>query len=604
MNYPSYADFVATRPVYRLFGRVYKAGNNTWQDGNAATNEPDFEISGGDFALNQNTISVESGGSVPFGNAVCRTATLTLVEATKYESADFVGACIYLYVKAYADNTSGYTFIPFSTYFFVTEVVHESGVIKITAQDAMCKADKEYIQPYTDTRPLSIKQIFDDVIAQIYGVSAITAGLDTFLNSGLYVRAKPRGYTCRQMLSFIAQIACGNVVVTGEQITGDGKVFPKFAVRTPSTAQPYNTLDKWISIEDYSEEVSITGLRNVARLDFKGNEIGPPKEYTSSGYTDTYPVTLENPLFAGSEISMLAHMYETVYSWTFHKFKGKHIGYPLAEYGDYAVVTHRGGTFNTFLTNITWNISGATEFECNIDTALDNAADYDNSNGTIAKTEEEEPTTQEFDKPAIFNNTATFNDAATFDGAVELNNNVEFHSEVEIYGDTPRIDFHHANSTNDYTSRIIENEQGVLNILAPNGLKLNGSNLKYDDTAIKNRLTAIEKKENVTLTANTDLITNVSYTAKYIELLGAVFVRIYGKINSKMSAGYGYTLFEIGSRKPNFNVALSVKIGANDNSEITKKAAAYARSNGAINIQPLDGDLYGYGVYITGFWFV
>ena len=596
MNYPSYADFVATRPVYRLFGRVYKAGNNTWQDGNAATNEPDFELSDGDFALNQNTISVESGGSVPFGNAVCRTATLTLVEATKYESADFVGACIYVYVKAYADNTSGSTFIPFGTDFFVTEVVHESGVIKITAQDAMCKADKEYIQPYTDTRRLSIKQIFDDVIAQIYGVSAITAGLDTFLNSGLYVRAKPRGYTCRQMLNFIAQIACGNVVVTGEQITGDGKVFPKFAVRTPSTVQPYNTLDKWISLEDYSEEVSITGLRNVARLDFKGNEIDPPKEYKSSGYTDTYPVTLENPLFAGSEISLLAHMYETVYSWTFHKFKGKHIGYPLAEYGDYAVVTHRGGTFNTFLTNITWNISGATEFECNIDTAAENAADYDNSNGTIEKIEDEEPTTQVFDKPTTFNGTAAFNgaasfaDAATFDGSAKLNGGAELHGEIEVYGDMPHFDFHYGDSTDDYTSRIIETASGKLDMKSPNGFCVNG---KRADNQL------------ITLTANTSRISNVSYTAKYNELLGAVFVRIYGKISAAMTTGYGYTIANIADAyRPDSNAALSVKIGTDDNTATTKDAAAYAKTTGAITIQPLTDGLNGYDVYITGFWFV
>lgn len=587
MNYPSYADFVATRPVYRLFGRVYKAGNNTWQDGNAATNEPDFELSDGDFVLNQNTISVESGGSVPFGNAVCRAATLTLVEATKYESADFVGACIYVYVKAYADNTSGSTFIPFGTDFFVTEVVHESGVIKITAQDAMCKADKEYIQPYTDTRQLSIKQIFDNVIAQIYGVSAITAGLDTFLNSGLYVRAKPRGYTCRQMLSFIAQIACGNVVVTGEQITGDGKVFPKFAVRTPSTAQPYNTLDKWISLEDYSEEVSITGLRNVARLDFKGNEIDPPKEYKSSGYTDTYPVTLENPLLAGLEISLLAHMYETVYSWTFHKFKGKHIGYPLAEYGDYAVVTHRGGTFNTFLTNITWNISGATELECNIDTAADNAVDYDNSNGTIEKIEDEEPTTQVFDKPATFNSTAAFNgaasfaDAATFDGLAKLNGGAELHGEIEVYGDTPHMDFHFGDSTDDYTSRIIETASGKLDMKSPNGFCVNG---KRADN------------QSIVLTPNAARITAFDYTAKYNELLGAVFIRAYGTLAANLATGYDYDLITIGSNAPNAGAALAVKC--------SKSIEAFAKTNGVISIRPLEANTSGYDIYITGFWFV
>ena len=112
------------------------------------------------------------------------------------------------------------------------------------------------------------------------------------------------------------------------------------------------------------------------------------------------------------------------------------------------------------------------------------------------------------------------------------------------------------------------------------------------------------KNEDVTLTVYNNRITNVSYTAKYNELLGAVFVRIYGKINVAMSAGYGYTLFNIDSHLPNSNVALSVKIGSDASASITKKAAAYAVSSGGINIQPLDGDLNGYDIYITGFWFV
>ena len=178
-----------------------------------------------------------------------------------------------------------------------------------------------------------------------------------------------------------------------------------------------------------------------------------------------------------------------------------------------------------------------------------------------------------------------------FTQPVQFKDSVSTFGEVEVFGNTPHVDFHFGNSNADYTSRIIENAAGAIEILAPNGLKLN--NKRVDN-------------QSVTLTANADRITDVSYTAKYNELLGAVFVRIYGKINInfEMTAGYGYTLFDIGSKLPNSNVALSVKIGTDDETAITKKASAYAKSSGAINIQPLDGDLKGYDVYITGFWFV
>lgn len=181
-----------------------------------------------------------------------------------------------------------------------------------------------------------------------------------------------------------------------------------------------------------------------------------------------------------------------------------------------------------------------------------------------------------------------------FTQPVQFKDSVSTFGEVEVFGNTPHVDFHFGNSNSDYTSRIIENSAGAIDILAPNGLKLN--NKRVDN-------------QSVTLTANTDRITDVSYTAKYNELLGAVFVRIFGKINInfEMTAGYGYTLFNIGSHLPNSNAALSVKIGTDgtdDDKPITQKAAAYAKTSGAINIQPLDGDLKGYDVYITGFWFV
>ena len=186
-----------------------------------------------------------------------------------------------------------------------------------------------------------------------------------------------------------------------------------------------------------------------------------------------------------------------------------------------------------------------------------------------------------------------------FNLPITFNSSVTTRSEVEIYGSTPHIDFHFAENDVDYTSRIIENAAGAIDILAPNGLKLNGSNLKYDDTAIKNRLTAIEKKENVTLTANTDRISNVSYTAKYFPLFEMVFVRIYGTISADLNVGYDYDLFTIGSRVPDSNAALSVKCAKN------AMALAKTSTNGsAIQISPLESGINGYDVYITGFWFV
>ena len=186
--------------------------------------------------------------------------------------------------------------------------------------------------------------------------------------------------------------------------------------------------------------------------------------------------------------------------------------------------------------------------------------------------------------------------------------------EIEIYGAQPHLNFHFANASDDYTSRIIETGSGKINILAPNGLMLNGANLKYDDTAVKNRLTAvesadaamkkrldaIENSKNVTLSVVTDTnkvarLTGLNYTAKYIPMLGMVFVRIYGVVNTTMNTGYDYDIINIGSNGPNYQTALAIKSA--------KNVMAVAKSS-TISIRPLESGIKTYAVYIAGFWFV
>ena len=146
-------------------------------------------------------------------------------------------------------------------------------------------------------------------------------------------------------------------------------------------------------------------------------------------------------------------------------------------------------------------------------------------------------------------------------------------------------------STNDYTNAAKAKVDAI-----PASPKY--TDTVYNDTAVKNRLTAIENKENVTLTANTARISNVSCTAKYFPLLGMVFVRIYGKICADLNVGYDYDLFTVGSRVPDSNAALSVKCGKNAMALVKTSS-----SGSAIQIRPLESGINGYDVFITGFWF-
>ena len=172
--------------------------------------------------------------------------------------------------------------------------------------------------------------------------------------------------------------------------------------------------------------------------------------------------------------------------------------------------------------------------------------------------------------------------------------------EVEIYGATPHIDFHHNNSTDDYTSRIIENSTGAIDILAPNGLFNNGQKvvLKSDlaTSDIELEIVEVEKTDSKGNKYKVKrLKDNLVYTAKYVPVIPAVFVRIFGTINDDMNTGYDYDILNIKTNGPNWRTALSAKG--------SKQFMAEAKSK-VISIRPFESGIKNYDIYIAGFWFV
>lgn len=101
---------------------------------------------------------------------------------------------------------------------------------------------------------------------------------------------------------------------------------------------------------------------------------------------------------------------------------------------------------------------------------------------------------------------------------------------------------------------------------------------------------------NITLSVNNNRLTDFSYTAKYVPVIPAVFVRIYGVVNADMNPGYDYDIVNIGSNSPNYQTALSIKSA--------KNVSAVAKNGGVISIRPLEAGIKSCAVYIAGFWFV
>ena len=163
----------------------------------------------------------------------------------------------------------------------------------------------------------------------------------------------------------------------------------------------------------------------------------------------------------------------------------------------------------------------------------------------------------------------------------------KFEKEIDIYGSNPHLDFHFDNSTSDYTSRITESASGKVDVLATNGLFNNG-----EKVVLKSDLAT----SSVKLTVNANRLTDFSYTAKYVPVIPAVFVRIYGVVNVDMNTGSDYDIINIESNSPNYQTALSIKSA--------KNVMAVAKNSGVISIRPLETGIKSYPVYIAGFWFV
>ena len=88
---------------------------------------------------------------------------------------------------------------------------------------------------------------------------------------------------------------------------------------------------------------------------------------------------------------------------------------------------------------------------------------------------------------------------------------------------------------------------------------------------------------------------NLVYTAKYVPVIPAVFVRIFGTINDDMNTGYDYDILNIKTNGPNWRTALSAKG--------SKQFMAEAKSK-VISIRPFESGIKNYDIYIAGFWFV
>lgn len=355
---------IQARPLYKLSGYVFKSGNTDYNNEASA----DFQLTESNFSASGNTIRVDGGGAYPIGNAICKTCTLTLKPSENYAASDFNGACIQLMIRAY--NQSG-SWVVTGDYYFVQTAAVTGGQIVLECADFMSKANVPYKRAGYLASTATLANLFADVCNKC-GVAPLSGY--TFRNSGftytINAWAKFNSYTCRQMFEFISMIAGGNAIATAGATA--------FEIHTLDNTGG-NSLYQWSEFTDEAESIAVTGVEMTEKTDLAWKPDESPSTYKSSVYSAGYVLDLTdtaNPLFKGRDQQAVNLIMSAVSGLTMRNFSGTHIGYPLAEYGDYATITHRDGSLSSFITDYEWNISGATTFACNVNGAVANSETY------------------------------------------------------------------------------------------------------------------------------------------------------------------------------------------------------------------------------------
>lgn len=332
-----------------------------------------LELTEDDFSIDNNSL-VDSAGanSIPLGVALSRNAQLEIMNDDDHLSDyDFFGAKIRLYLTFELSSTTEK--IEYGT-FTVTQPETYGSVVTIVGYDDMYKADKTYST--TLTFPATAKSVLIDSC----DTCGILIGDSNFLHNDFQIPTMPSSeYTHRQIIGFIAMIACGNARIDR---TGHLQIMTydfNYNSGNVHTLTDYNTLT------NDTNDVQVTGVqmtRTVKKTvtDEEGNENEEDVEETVKVGADSYILSLENPLVKGHEETLVSWVYDKFKTVTFRGFTMDYISYPIAEFMDKIKVTDwKGKSFYSVLTDVNFVFFGYTTLQNSAESPMRNQSNYTSS---------------------------------------------------------------------------------------------------------------------------------------------------------------------------------------------------------------------------------
>lgn len=328
-----------------------------------------LELTEDDFSIDNNSL-VDSAGenSIPLGVALSRNVQLEIMNDDDHLSDyDFFGAKIRLFLTFELSSTIEK--IEYGT-FTVTQPETYGSVVTIVGYDDMYKADKTYST--TLTFPATAKSVLIDSC----DTCGILIGNSNFLHNDFQIPTMPSSeYTHRQIIGFIAMIACGNARIdrTGhlQIITYD------FDYSTN-----IHDIESYDSLTSDTNNVQVTGVQMTKTVtktttDEDGNENEEDVEELVKYGSDGYVLEIENPLVAGHEETLVSWIYERFKDVTFRGFTMDYISYPIAEFGDKIKITDwRGKSFYSVLTDVNFVFFGYTTLKNSAESPMRNQSNY------------------------------------------------------------------------------------------------------------------------------------------------------------------------------------------------------------------------------------
>lgn len=332
-----------------------------------------LELTEDDFTTTNNSL-VDSAGanSIPLGVALSRNVQLEIMNDDDHLSDyDFFGAKIRLYLTFELSST-----IEKIEYgiFTVTQPETYGSVVTIVGYDDMYKADKTYSTSLTF--PATAKSVLIDSC----DTCGILIGNSNFLHNDFQIPTMPSSeYTHRQIIGFIAMIACGNARIDR---TGHLQIMTydfDYDSGNVHTLTDYNTLT------NDTNDVQVTGVQMTKTVtktttDEDGNENEEDVEELVKYGSDGYVLEIENPLVAGHEETLVSWIYERFKDVTFRGFTMDYISYPIAEFGDKIKITDwRGKSFYSVLTDVNFVFFGYTTLQNSAESPMRNQSNYTSS---------------------------------------------------------------------------------------------------------------------------------------------------------------------------------------------------------------------------------